>query len=152
MNGNPTHLTDTGRMVDSLFYQLACMDRRLWQNMRRSRPASRYSLGQRLILTYLLEEGEQSQCELGTALRLSGASVGEHLKKLERDGCIQRQVDPRDNRVKKLTLTPKGQEAAVESRQSMLQLEENMLQGFSKEEQADLLRLLVRMDRALENV
>lgn len=152
MSGNSTHLTNNGRMVDSFFYQLTCMDRRLWQNLRRFRPAGRYTMGQRLILTYLLEEGETSQCELGAALRLSGASVGEHLKKLEQDGCIQRQVDPHDNRVKKLSLTPKGQDAAMESRQSMIRLEESMLQGFSKEEQADLLRLLVRMDRALENV
>lgn len=140
------------RMVDSMLYQLTCMDRRLWQSLRRVRRDGQYTVGQRLVLLYLLEEGSKSQCELASAFRLSGASVTEILKKLEREGCIQRSVDPRDNRVKKLTLTPAGRKAALESRQEMTALEKSMMEGFSPKEQADLLNLLMRMDRALQNV
>ena len=138
------------RMVDSLLYQLTCMDRRIWQNLLRVRRDGRYTVGQRLVLLYLLEEGSTSQCELASAFQLSGSSITENLKKLERDGCIQRSIDPHDNRVKKLTLTPAGRTAALESREEMNRLEESMMEDFSPEEQSHLLDLLIRMDRALQ--
>ena len=140
------------RMVDSLLYQLTCMDRRIWQNLRRVRKNGRYTVGQRMVLLYLLEEGSKSQCEMASAFQLSGSSVTEIIKKLERDGCIQRSIDPHDNRFKKLALTPAGRTAALESREEMNRLEESMMEDFSPEEQSHLLDLLVRMDRALQQV
>ncbi len=95
----------------------------------------------RLLMT-LSENEFESQSELARTLDISTATVAVSLKKLERDGYIQKLVKEQDSRANFVKLTLKGEEVVKESRKRIGDLEKQMMQGFSEEELITLRRFL----------
>lgn len=98
----------------------------------------------RLLMT-LSENEFESQSELAHALGISTATVTVSLKKMERDGYIQKSVKEKDSRANFVKLTPKGEEVVKKSRKRIEDLEKQMLEGFSEEELVTLRRFLRRI-------
>ncbi len=55
-------------------------------------------------------EQPPSQSELAGSMSIGGATLVRHLDRLEADGLVRRDPDPRDRRVTRISLTPAGRE------------------------------------------
>lgn len=95
----------------------------------------------RLLMT-LSENEFESQSELAYTLDISTATVAVSLKKLERDGYIQKLVKEQDSRANFVKLTLKGEEVVEKSKKRIEDLEKQMMDGFSEEELITLRRFL----------
>lgn len=98
----------------------------------------------RLLMT--LSEGEfESQAELAAVLEISTATVAVSLKKLERDGYIQKTTKKDDSRAKFVSLTEKGEDIVARSREIFTYMDQSVIQGFSEEELVTLRKFLKQM-------
>ena len=107
-------------------------------------------LGAPMVLFTLFHEGQRqdarlSQRELARKLRVSPATVAVSLKTLERDGYVERSVDEKDQRRNLVSLTPKGRKAVELCGESFCAVDEQMLEGFSPQEKAQLNDFFLRM-------
>lgn len=123
-------VTDIGREIGML--QMQCTARVL--------KADNIHFGQLPVLGELLALGQCTQCELADELRVSRASIGVSLKRLERAGLIHRQTDPQDQRRNTVTLTEEGKRAAVRAGQILFELTFKKLRGFTGPEIGQFLK------------
>lgn len=102
----------------------------------------------RMLMT--LSKGEfSSQAKLAAELEVSTATVAVSLKKLERDGYIQKTTQEEDSRANFVQLTEKGQNIVQKSREIFEHVDQQMIQGFSED---DLIRLRKYLKRMYENL
>ena len=80
---------------------------------------------------------------------LSHPSVWGTLSRMEKKGFLQLCPDPQDRRCKRLHLLPKGQACHAAIEQTISQIEDRMVQGFSPEERRLFSAFL---DRSIENM
>lgn len=119
------------------------MAMQLHQNRRGHGPfASPYS-GQGRVLKLLALKPETTQKELAEILDMRPQSLGELLGKLEKNGYITRAQSQTDKRVMEVTLTEKGQQAAV--RETAARPGQELFGCLSDEEQLQLHTLLCRL-------
>ena len=98
----------------------------------------------RLLMT--LSEGKfESQAELAAVLEISTATVAVSLKKLERDGYIQKTTKQDDSRAKFVSLTEKGEDVVARSREIFAYMDQSVIRGFSEEELVTLRKFLKQM-------
>ncbi len=91
------------------------------------------------ILTYVDKEGTPST-KIATQLGMKKSSLTRVLKKMEEDGCIEREIDKVDKRVVKIFLTEKGIERRKIAKKTVIDfnnrlndmVEEGDLERFSK--------------------
>ena len=62
-----------------------------------------------MICAYIHAHANCSQDDVAGALKADKTTVGKALASLEKKGCVVRTADAADKRVKRLTLTEKGQ-------------------------------------------
>jgi len=78
------------------------------------RPAG-LSNGQFSLLTILVALGGGSVGEIADRLGVDRTTLNATLKPLERDGLVQSEADPRDGRIRRLSLTDRGRERLTEA-------------------------------------
>ncbi|MDD3360760.1 MAG: MarR family transcriptional regulator [Hespellia sp.] len=98
--------------------------------------------GQAGILFLLKFKGGMSQKELADMLHLSAPSVTTAIRKLEGEKCVIRRQDEKDQRVMRISITPKGEEFVQHVIEVAKQTEEAALKNISKEEKLLFYRLL----------
>ena len=74
-----------------------------------------------------------SQKELAEHLDITAAAVTGALKKLERDGYVERTIG-QDNRYNELKLTQKGKELVMLTRQRCSEVDNAIFEGFTEQE------------------
>ncbi len=94
----------------------------------------------------------QSQVELAKALEVSTATLAVSLKKLEREGYIQKTAKEDDSRAKFVTLTPKGKEVVEKSRDIFECVDREAINGFSEDELILLRKFLKRIYENLSDI
>ena len=87
--------------------------------------------------------------ELGQRLVLEKTLMSKYLADLEQRGLIQRSLDPQDNRVHRLFLTPAGQEVWQTCEQIGRELERQMFQELDEADWEQLNLLLDRLHDSL---
>ena len=98
----------------------------------------------RLLMT--LSEGKfEPQAELAAVLEISTATVAVSLKKLERDGYIQKTTKKDDSRAKFVSLTEKGEDVVARSREIFAYMDQSVIRGLSEEELVTLRKFLKQM-------
>lgn len=98
----------------------------------------------------MLRNGERlSQTELARAAKVEQPTMAQLLSRMERDGLIRREPDPRDGRSSLVVLTDAALERLPAGRQVLRQGNAEMTRGLSDAEVATLVGLLRRV---LENV
>lgn len=102
--------------------------------------------GQHRILMELSEREYHSQKEIAAAMKVSTATIAIALKKLEKNGYINKIMDKEDNRLNKIVITEKGQEAIEMSRQIFDDIDGTMFEGFSGEEKKKFVNMLDRVE------
>ena len=92
------------------------------------------------------ERGETpSQRELADLLHVSPATVATSLKSLERNGYVQRHIDPTDTRRNLISITSKALECMENSCKVFDAVDEHMFSGFTPEEVEQLNLYHLRM-------
>ena len=89
------------------------------------------------------------QKDLEAAFSISGATVTNILKVMEKDGLITRVPVEKDARLKKLQMTEKGKQYDEVAHTNVVRLEEGMEKGFTEEE---LTRFREYLDRVTQNI
>lgn len=98
----------------------------------------------RLLMTLACDRC-RSQVELARRLEVSPATIAVSLKSLEKAGLIRKQMHQEDNRAKFVELTEAGRKIVEDSRDFFDMLDQQMYQGFTREERKQLSYFLERM-------
>ncbi len=106
-------------------------------------------VGQEMMLSVLWDEENVTQTELAERVLVQPATATNALKRLERQGFIERGEDAEDQRISRVRLTENGRgvEGAVLDRWS--QLERESFSVLSREERASLRRILQKVYTSL---
>ena len=91
-----------------------------------------------------------SQRDLAERLNITPAAVAVTLKKLEKDGLVERTVSESDNRFNQVVLTEKGKHIVKESHKVFEYADKKMFAGFTKEELDRLEAYVTRIKENLE--
>ena len=67
-------------------------------------------VGQEMLLSALCKAEGMTQTELAECLMIQAATVTNSLRRLERDGIVERNADLEDKRISRVHLTDKGRE------------------------------------------
>ena len=113
----------------------------------------RERLGQKLIpvplMAYILEHPGCTQGEVAEWLYISAASVATSCKRLEKEGLIERRVDPVNRRKNQLFLTAEGEALTLAKRQLLAGINERTFTGIPP---ADLETFSRVLDRMMDNL
>jgi DNA-binding MarR family transcriptional regulator len=109
-----------------------------------------FAVAQIPVLVALKHSEGLPQAELVRIARVEQSSMAQLLGRMERDGMIERVADPADKRSRLITLTDAARKRMPAARAIMLQGSAQALEGFSEEEEATLLALLLRVNANLE--
>lgn len=89
--------------------------------------------------------------ELGKALDVTKGNITGLIDRMERDGLAKRKDDPRDRRVIRAIITPKGRKVLRDIQPVKNQWGHRLFQGFPAKDKRELQALLNRlMDRVTE--
>ena len=106
-------------------------------------------VGQIPVLAALKEGNSLQQKELARLARIEQPSMAAILKRMERDGLVERLENPKDMRSQAIALTPKALERLPEARKIVMQGNAEALAGFSSEEVEQLTKLLNKLNNNL---
>ena len=109
----------------------------------------RERLGQKLIpvplMAYVLEHPGCTQGEVADFLYISAASVATSCKRLEKEGLLERRVDPGNRRKNQLFVTAAGEELTREKRAMLERVNAMTFEGIGEEDKEAFSRVLDRM-------
>lgn len=108
-----------------------------------------FATAQLPVLTALKDGARLSQIELARWAKVEQPTMAQMLTRMERDGLIKREPDPRDKRSSLVSLTEAALERLPAGRAVLRQGNADMTKGLSPEEVETLVSLLRRV---LDNV
>ena len=89
------------------------------------------------------------QRDIESFFKLRRSTVSSQLDTLERKGLLARVPVPHDARLKKLILTPAGQQVSAQVLKAMDQMNQRLLQGLTEDEVSQLTQLLEKIEANL---
>ncbi|AGZ42306.1 MarR family winged helix-turn-helix transcriptional regulator [Actinoplanes friuliensis] len=99
------------------------------------------------LLSTLIDDGPASQADLGRRTAIHFSDVVAALNELAADGYVERRPDPDDKRRNTVTVTPRGQERAVELAAKGEEIQDELLAPLSAADRKELVRLLTLLRR-----
>ena len=108
-----------------------------------------FAMAQMPVLRALAAGGARSQKDLASRAAVEQPTMAALLKRMERDGVIERRLDPQDGRVSLSSLTRQARVRLPKGRAALLSAEQAAMAGFTTDEQA-LLRHFLR--RVVNNI
>lgn len=102
-------------------------------------------VGQDMVLLRLWKEDGLSPTELANRLRVEPATVSRVLNRMEKSELVTRKRNPEDARSFKVYLTDRGRSLQEPVSSSWNQIEAQMLEGLTRDEQVSLRRSLARV-------
>ncbi len=106
-------------------------------------------VGQEMILGALWDNEGITQTELADLLLIQPATVTNALKRLEREGYVDRRDDPDDQRISRVFSTDEGRNLKEAIQEKWGQLEKESFRGLTAEEGVLLRRLLLQVYESL---
>jgi DNA-binding MarR family transcriptional regulator len=103
------------------------------------------------ILITVVKCGPRRQGELADTALLDPSTVSRYVAQLVRAGLVTRQPDPVDGRAVHLVATAEGVALAQEALRRRRAMIESMLEGWSPDDAATLVRLLRRLNDEMES-
>ncbi|CUQ26420.1 MarR family transcriptional regulator [Clostridium baratii] len=107
--------------------------------------------GQPPLLCALHHHGGLSQKDIANKLNLKPATITVMIKRLEKSGFITKTPDEKDQRISRIYLTDKGNQACDSLKSIVNGIDNICLNNFSKEELENLRFLLNKVKINLEN-
>lgn len=124
------------------FIKLECVKRFTMHNMLKD---SGVYFGQPPILDFLEKNGVCTQNELAKALEVSPASIAVSVKRMQKNGVVEKIADDNDLRCNRISLTEKGRELTSEMHRKFDQIDKIMFTDFDENELATLKEYLDRI-------
>lgn len=124
------------------FIRLECVKRFTMHNMLKD---SGVYFGQPPILDFLEKNGVCTQNELAKALEVSPASIAVSIKRMQKNGVVEKIADDNDLRCNRISLTEKGREMTREMHRKFDQIDKIMFTDFDENELATLKEYLDRI-------
>lgn len=106
--------------------------------------------GQPPIMGLLYQHDGMSQKEMARALNLSPATMTVTLKRMEKAGLIEREMDEHDQRILRVHLSEQGREMWGKGAAKMRGVTDELLEGFTHEEQQQLEQYICRIAQNME--
>ncbi len=103
------------------------------------------TMAQAKVLYLLFNDGSQSQSELQKRLFIKGSTMNGIIESMQKRELISKSDSLEDRRTKIIALTEKGRLLEEKLWHEMSQLDQELVTGFSKEEQEVLISWLKRM-------
>jgi DNA-binding MarR family transcriptional regulator len=100
---------------------------------------------QHRLLMEISRNPNASQIDIARQMDVTAATIAVSLKKLEKEGYINREKDESDSRFNKITVTEKGDRVVKRSREIFESTDQKVLDGFTEEEKHTLLVLLQKL-------
>lgn len=110
-----------------------------------------YHAQYRLLLAISHNENA-SQNDIAKLMDVSAATIAVSLKKLEKGGYINREIDEKDNRLNKINITEKGKKVVKQSKKIFEAVDQKVFQGITDEEKAALINLLQKLNNNLSKI
>lgn len=108
---------------------------------------------QHMLLNYLSNsDGAPSQKQIAERFDVTPAAIATSLKKMEKNGLIERKSSEADNRVKVITVSEKGRELLEKTRMIFKQIDDAMFDGVSESEHSEMKRIFAIMTDNLLNI
>lgn len=104
-----------------------------------------FSMSQLPVLHALKDGAARSQKDLACLARVEQPTMAEMLARMERDGVIQRVLNPKDRRGSLISLTRRSRLRLPKARMELIQAEKEATAGFSTAEKETLLNFLERV-------
>lgn len=124
------------------FIKLECVKRFTMHSMLKD---SGVYFGQPPILDFLEKNGVCTQNELAKALEVSPASIAVSIKRMQKNGVVEKIADDNDLRCNRISLTEKGREMTREMHRKFDQIDKIMFTDFDENELATLKEYLDRI-------
>jgi len=102
--------------------------------------------GQGRVLVHLHGHDNVPQWRIAEAMNTSPAAITSILQRMERDGWITRTRDPKDQRTVRIRISDKARALEEEIQDTFLQIEEEISSIYTREERAELRRLLLKLN------
>jgi DNA-binding MarR family transcriptional regulator len=90
--------------------------------------------------------GEIDATRLAAEIGFDRATIGDVVDRLQTKGWIARSGDPADRRIKRIRLTPEGEQVLGEVEPAVARVQARMLEPFTPDERKVLMALLKRLD------
>ena len=104
-----------------------------------------FGMSQMPVLHALQDGAALSQKELAQFARVEQPTMAEMLARMERDGVVQREPNPKDGRGSLTSLTRRSLLRLPEAKAALIEGEQEAMAGFTPEEKTLLLSLLRRV-------
>lgn len=121
------------------------VSRLLHQRMRDLTERAGINLSYRHFIHFLNEHDGVTQLDLVNATHLTAPTVSVTLQKMEHEGLITRQTDPKDQRQILVYITESGREMQKKAHEQIVKVEQQTLNGISEDDRQKLLSILSRM-------
>lgn len=99
-----------------------------------------------------LNNAGMSFSDLTEYLGISRQSLDNVLKRLEREGSVQRVTSHQDKRAKNVALTPSGQQSWLNLQEQFFQFYRQAMSGFALDDLASLIHLLNKLNTGLKQI
>jgi MarR family transcriptional regulator, organic hydroperoxide resistance regulator len=103
------------------------------------------------VLTQIAYEKLNTATDISKTMRISKATVTDHIQRLEKKGYVKREVSPIDQRIKIIFLTAKGKKVTEKVVPQFLTSMKNILGGISKREKVVINESLITLFKAIDN-
>lgn len=138
------------RRTDSYGYMVNHLARLFARALERRIQPHGLSPGQFPVLLALWEREGLTQAELCRIVQIEQPTMANTLNRMERDGLIQRQPDPRDGRRSLIHLTERARGLEEPATAAARSVNMAAAQGLDEAERAELLRLVAMLVENLE--
>ena len=106
--------------------------------------------GQPPIMGLLYQHDGMSQKEMASALNLSPATMTVTLKRMEKAGLVRREMVEHDQRILRVHLSEQGRQMWLKSADQIRAVTEELMEGFTPEEERQMREYLYRIARNME--
>lgn len=108
--------------------------------------------GQMPMLRLLSKKGGMSQREIAQELHVKPPSVAVSIRRMENAGLLIRTPDEKDQRVTRISLSPKGWEVLGEIQEIFERNQKILFRGFTDSEECLMRRFLLQIIKNLEDM
>lgn len=117
------------------------------EQMRKSTEEHHFKTTYRLILRAVARQGGMSQLQIAQEIHLAPPTVSITLQKMEKEGLVRREVDPKDLRQVLVRLTDKGREIDHILRKTAEEIDQSIMKDITPQEIEVLYPILKKMYR-----
>ncbi len=106
--------------------------------------------GQGILLMLISQNGGLTQSEIAAWLKISPSAATKVIKRLEREGYLERRSDKNDDRISRVFIRPEGLAVINDVKSSFKRLDDKTFNGFTKDELDSFGSFLIRIQENLQ--